>query len=77
MAELQPGDLGSAIPEGAVDNAQLRDVNDAIRSHAIEQVGKETARLYDGYEAYCGSGLIYLVGGALAAYLTYKIKQTM
>ncbi|MEX8813017.1 ketol-acid reductoisomerase, partial [Salmonella enterica] len=41
MAELQPGDLGSAIPEGAVDNAQLRDVNDAIRSHAIEQVGKK------------------------------------
>ena len=41
MAELQPGDLGKAIPEGAVDNAQLRDVNEAIRSHAIEQVGKK------------------------------------
>ena len=39
--ELQPGDLGKAIPEGAVDNAQLRDVNEAIRSHAIEQVGKK------------------------------------
>ena len=35
------GDLGKAIPEGAVDNAQLRDVNEAIRSHAIEQVGKK------------------------------------
>ena len=34
MAELQPGDLGKAIP-------QLRDVNEAIRSHAIEQVGKK------------------------------------
>ncbi|QXX25191.1 ketol-acid reductoisomerase [Salmonella enterica subsp. salamae] len=41
MAELQPGDLGNAIPEGAVDNAQLRDVNDAIRSHAIEKVGQK------------------------------------
>ncbi len=41
MAELQPGDLGSAIREGAVGNAQLRDVNDAIRGHAIEQVGKK------------------------------------
>ena len=41
MAELQPGDLGKAIPEGGVDNAQLRDVNEAIRSHAIEQVGKK------------------------------------
>ncbi|MBF3355623.1 ketol-acid reductoisomerase, partial [Leptospira borgpetersenii serovar Hardjo-bovis] len=41
MTEFQLADLGSAIPEGAVDNAQLRDVNDAIRSHAIEQVGKK------------------------------------
>jgi ketol-acid reductoisomerase len=31
--------LGKAITEGAVDNAQLRDVNEAIRSHAIESVG--------------------------------------
>ena len=37
----KPGDLGKAIPEGAVDNAQLRDVNEAIRCHAIEQVGKK------------------------------------
>ena len=29
------------IAEGAVDNGQLRDVNEAIRSHAIEQVGKK------------------------------------
>eukprot|EP01083_Nonionella_stella_P192673 712090_1 len=35
IGELQPGDLGKAIPEGAVDNGQLRDVNEAIRSHAI------------------------------------------
>ena len=28
---LQTGDLGKAIAEGAVDNAQLRDVNEAIR----------------------------------------------
>ena len=41
MTTLQTGDLGTAIAEGAVDNAQLRDVNEAIRSHAIEQVGKK------------------------------------
>ncbi len=41
MAELQPGDLGKASPEGAGDHAQLRDVTEAIRSHAIEQVGKK------------------------------------
>ena len=41
MTTLQTGDLGKAIAEGAVDNAQLRDVNEAIRSHAIEQVGKK------------------------------------
>ncbi|MEX5646507.1 ketol-acid reductoisomerase, partial [Escherichia coli] len=41
MADLPPGDFGKAFPEGAVDNAQLRDVNEAIRSHAIEQVGKK------------------------------------
>ena len=39
MTTLQPGDLGKAIAEGAVDNAQLRDVNEAIRSHQIEKVG--------------------------------------
>ncbi len=41
MTTLQTGDLGKAIAEGAVDNAQLRDVNDAIRSHAIEKVGQK------------------------------------
>jgi ketol-acid reductoisomerase len=39
MTTLQTGDLGKAIAEGAVDNAQLRDVNEAIRNHAIESVG--------------------------------------
>lgn len=39
MTTLQTGDLGKAIAEGAVDNAQLRDVNEAIRSHQIEKVG--------------------------------------
>ena len=41
MTTLQTGDLGKAIAEGAVDNAQLRDVNEAIRSHAIEKVGQK------------------------------------
>lgn len=41
MTTLQTGDPGKAIAEGAVDNAQLRDVNDAIRSHAIEKVGQK------------------------------------
>ena len=35
MTTLQTGDLGKAIAEGAVDNAQLRDVNEAIRSHLV------------------------------------------
>jgi len=39
MTKLQPGDLGKAVEGTAVDNAQLRDVNDAIRSHEIEKVG--------------------------------------
>ena len=38
---LQAGDLGKAIAEGAVDNAQLRDVNEAIRGHEIEKVGQK------------------------------------
>jgi ketol-acid reductoisomerase len=41
MTTLQTGDLGKAIAEGAVDNAQLRDVNEAIRSHDIEKVGQK------------------------------------
>jgi len=45
MTTLQVGDLGKAIPAAGVDNAQLRDVNDAIRAHAIEKVG-QTLRGY-------------------------------
>ncbi|MNC17061.1 Ketol-acid reductoisomerase [compost metagenome] len=41
MTTLQAGDLGKEIPAGAVDNAQLRDVNEAIRNHEIETVGKK------------------------------------
>ncbi len=62
MAEFAAGRSRVVLSEGAVDNAQLRDVNDAIRNMRLERVGKRIARLYDGYEAYCGSGLIYLVG---------------
>ncbi|WP_406641820.1 ketol-acid reductoisomerase [Pectobacterium brasiliense] len=39
MASLQPGDLGKAVAGTEVDNAQLRDVNEAIRNHPIETVG--------------------------------------
>ncbi|RKS87155.1 ketol-acid reductoisomerase [Orbus hercynius] len=45
MPLLQTGDLGKAIPEGSVDNAQLRDVNEAIRNHPIEKIG-HTLRSY-------------------------------
>lgn len=41
MTTLQPGDLGKAIAAGSVDNAQLRDVNEAVRNHPIEVVGKK------------------------------------
>ena len=41
MPMLQVGDLGKAIPEGSVDNAQLRDVNEAIRHHPIEKIGRK------------------------------------
>ncbi|AOV98360.1 ketol-acid reductoisomerase [Edwardsiella hoshinae] len=40
MATLQAGDLGQALPNGAVDNATLRDINQAIRQHPIEIVGE-------------------------------------
>ncbi|ARA74555.1 ketol-acid reductoisomerase [Pectobacterium brasiliense] len=40
MASLQPGDLGKAVAGTEVDNAQLRDVNEAIRNHPIETVGR-------------------------------------
>jgi len=45
MPLLQAGDLGKAIPEGSVDNALLRDVNEAIRNHPIEKIG-HTLRSY-------------------------------
>ncbi|QIQ21676.1 ketol-acid reductoisomerase [Zophobihabitans entericus] len=41
MPMLQTGDLGKAIPEGSVDNAQLRDVNETIRNHPIEVIGRK------------------------------------
>lgn len=39
MDSLQTGDLGKSVAGTAVDNAQLRDVNEAIRNHPIEAVG--------------------------------------
>ncbi len=41
MDTLQKGDLGQSAAGTAVDNAQLRDVNEAIRNHPIEIVGKK------------------------------------
>lgn len=41
MTTLQPGDLGKAIEGTQVDNAQLRDVNEAVRQHPIESVGRK------------------------------------
>ena len=41
MPSLQQGDLGKASTTTAVDNAQLRDVNEAIRHHPIEKVGRK------------------------------------
>ncbi len=40
MASLQPGDLGKSGEDYGTDNAQLRDINEAIRQHPIETVGK-------------------------------------
>lgn len=40
MASLQPGDLGKSVTDHGTDNAQLRDINEAIRQHPIETVGK-------------------------------------
>ena len=40
MASLQPGDLGKSGADHGTDNAQLRDINEAIRQHPIETVGK-------------------------------------
>jgi len=41
MTTLQPGDLGKATEGTQVDNAQLRDVNEAVRQHPIEIVGRK------------------------------------
>lgn len=41
MSSLQQGDLGKTSAATAVDNAQLRDVNEAIRHHPIETVGRK------------------------------------
>ncbi|MDF7667360.1 ketol-acid reductoisomerase [Orbaceae bacterium ESL0727] len=41
MPMVQPGDIGKAIPEGSVDNTLLRDVNEEIRNHPIEKVGRK------------------------------------
>ncbi|EKQ1113935.1 ketol-acid reductoisomerase [Morganella morganii] len=40
MASLQPGDLGKSGTDHGTDNAKLRDINEAIRQHPIETVGK-------------------------------------
>ncbi|MBD2783155.1 ketol-acid reductoisomerase [Xenorhabdus sp. DI] len=40
MATLQAGDLGKAVADRSIDNAQLRDVNEAIRNHPIEVIGR-------------------------------------
>ncbi|WJV53717.1 ketol-acid reductoisomerase [Pectobacteriaceae bacterium CE90] len=41
MGSLQPGDIGRSVAATNVDNAQLRDVNEAIRNHPIETIGKK------------------------------------
>ncbi|KGM27889.1 ketol-acid reductoisomerase [Photorhabdus luminescens] len=40
MGSLQAGDLGKPVVDNGIDNAQLRDVNEAIRNHPIEVVGR-------------------------------------
>lgn len=40
MASLSKEDVGVDYPETAIDNASLIAVNEAIRSHSIETVGK-------------------------------------
>lgn len=41
MTRLQSGDLAKHVPDSGTDNAQLRDINEAIRQHPIEIVGKK------------------------------------
>lgn len=40
MTQLQAGDLAKPVADNGTDNAQLRDVNEAIRNHPIEKIGK-------------------------------------
>lgn len=41
MTTLQAGDLGKPVASSTrVDNAQLRDVNEAVRNHPIESIGR-------------------------------------
>ncbi|WP_387465209.1 ketol-acid reductoisomerase [Photorhabdus sp. RM323S] len=40
MDSLQAGDLGKPVADNGIYNAQLRDVNEAIRNHPIEVVGR-------------------------------------
>lgn len=39
MPTLQKGDLGESVTVTAIDNIQLRDVNESIRHHPIETIG--------------------------------------
>lgn len=41
MSALQEGDLGKNVANTAVDNVQLRDVNEKIRNHPIELIGRK------------------------------------
>ncbi|EMH0064192.1 ketol-acid reductoisomerase [Providencia rettgeri] len=40
MTKLQAGDLAKPVADHGTDNAQLRDINEAIRNHPIEKIGK-------------------------------------
>ncbi|HHR6079521.1 TPA: ketol-acid reductoisomerase [Providencia alcalifaciens] len=40
MTKLQAGDLAKPVADNETDNAQLRDINEAIRNHPIEKIGK-------------------------------------
>ncbi len=40
MTKLQAGDLAQPVADNGTDNAQLRDINEAIRNHPIETIGK-------------------------------------
>ena len=40
MTKLQAGDLAKPVADNGTDNAQLRDINEAIRNHPIEKIGK-------------------------------------